>query len=296
MCLRTEINQIGRNINQIVKNNNSYIYNESDKIKKSYWKELALYKEADILVLYYTGTGNSEYVAKKIGEQTGDEVINLFDKIKRHDYSEIYSDRPFVIVFPTYAWQMPRILKNFVRRTTFTGNKNVYFVTTCGGSMGNMPKYLSGLCSQKAFAYMGCAEVVMPENYIAMFNAPEREEAVKIVKNADVAIKNIVDVIRHNGTIPEKKVGISGKISSGMVNAIFYPVFVSAKKFYATDSCIGCGKCVKVCPLGNVSLKEGRPVWGGQCTHCMACICKCPKEAIEYGKKSKGKPRYQCPL
>ena len=25
---------------------------------------------------------------------------------------------------------------------------------------------------------------------------------------------------------------------------------------------------------------------------CMACICYCPKEAIEYGKKSKGKPRY----
>ena len=28
------------------------------------------------------------------------------------------------------------------------------------------------------------------------------------------------------------------------------------------------------------------------CTHCMACICYCPAEAIEYGKKSLGKPRY----
>ncbi len=248
------------------------------------------------MVLYYTGTGNSEYVAKKIGEQIEDEVINLFDKIKRHDYSEIYSDRPFVIVYPTYAWQMPRILKGFIQKTAFAGNKKVYFVTTCGDSMGNMPKYLSGLCSQKEFTYMGCAEVVMPENYIAMFNAPEKEEAVKIVKNADAVIKNIVDVIRHNGTIPKKKVGTFAKISSGMVNAIFYPVFVSAKKFYATDACIGCGNCVKVCPLNNVSLNEGKPVWGDQCTHCMACICKCPKEAIEYGNKSKGKPRYQCPL
>jgi hypothetical protein len=24
----------------------------------------------------------------------------------------------------------------------------------------------------------------------------------------------------------------------------------------------------------------------------MACICYCPKEVIEYGEKSKGKPRY----
>ena len=34
--------------------------------------------------------------------------------------------------------------------------------------------------------------VVMPENYIAMFNAPERVEAAKIIKNADVLIKYIV--------------------------------------------------------------------------------------------------------
>ncbi len=248
------------------------------------------------MILYYTGTGNSEYVAKKIGEQIEDKVFNLFDKIKTHDYSEIYSDRPFVIVYPTYAWQMPRILKDFIQQTAFAGNKRVYFVTTCGVSMGNMPKYLSEFCNQKGFTYMGCAEVVMPENYIAMFNAPKKDEAVKIVKNADIVIKNTVDVIRHNGTIPEKKVGIVTKLCGGMVNAIFYPAFVSAKKFYATDACTGCGKCTKVCPLNNVSIKDEKPVWGNQCTHCMACICKCPEEAIEYGNKSKGKLRYQCPL
>ncbi|MBO5055387.1 MAG: EFR1 family ferrodoxin [Lachnospiraceae bacterium] len=248
------------------------------------------------MVLYYTGTGNSEYVAKKIGEQIEDEVINLFNKIKGHDYSEIHSSRPFIIVYPTYAWQIPRILKDFIQKTTFTGNKCVYFVATCGDSMGNMSKYLTELCEQKAFQYMGCAEVIMPENYIAMFNAPEKAEAVKIVKNADFVIGNMVDVIKHNGTIPKKKVGAVAKVSSGIINTIFYPLFVSAKKFYATDACIGCGKCTEVCPLNNISLKAGKPVWGDQCTHCMACICKCPKKAIEYGNKSRGKPRYQCPL
>ena len=56
--------------------------------------------------------------------------------------------------------------------------------------------------------------------------------------------------------------------------------------------CIGCGRCVELCPLNNVHLKNGKPVWGKNCTHCMACICYCPKEAIEYGKKSREKPRY----
>ena len=44
--------------------------------------------------------------------------------------------------------------------------------------------------------------------------------------------------------------------------------------------------------MNNVALKDGKPVWGKVCTHCMACICYCPVSAIEYGKKSVGQPRY----
>ena len=81
---------------------------------------------------------------------------------------------------------------------------------------------------------------------------------------------------------------------SGLVNRLFYPLFVKATPFYVKDFCVGCGKCVSLCPLSNIRLEKEKPVWGSECTHCMACICSCPKEAIEYGKKSKGKPRYHC--
>lgn len=146
---------------------------------------------------------------------------------------------------------MPRILRDFILRTSFTGSKCAYFIATCGDSMGNTPKYLRQLCEQKKFTYMGCAETVMPENYIAVFNAPERKQAVKIIRNADIVIENTADVIKHNGTIPEKKIGAFAKASSGIINTLFYPLVVSAKKFYATDACIGCGKCTEVCPLNN---------------------------------------------
>lgn len=79
---------------------------------------------------------------------------------------------------------------------------------------------------------------------------------------------------------------------SGPVNPIFYRFFVKADAFRVNGGCVGCGLCAKKCPLNNVRLKDGKPVWGNECTHCMACICYCPKEAVEYGKKSVGKPRY----
>ncbi|MFR8517088.1 MAG: EFR1 family ferrodoxin, partial [Emergencia timonensis] len=84
-------------------------------------------------------------------------------------------------------------------------------------------------------------------------------------------------------------------IKSSLVNTIYYPTMIHAKKFYATDACISCGKCQKDCPLNNVSIVCGKPKWGKDCTHCMACICGCPAEAIEYGNHSKGLPRYQFP-
>mgnify|MGYP002951794102 FL=1 len=58
------------------------------------------------------------------------------------------------------------------------------------------------------------------------------------------------------------------------------------------EECIGCGLCQDVCPLNNIRLVDGKPDWGNSCTHCMACICRCPKEAIEYKNKSVGKRRY----
>lgn len=81
-------------------------------------------------------------------------------------------------------------------------------------------------------------------------------------------------------------------IKAGDTAPVFYRFFVKADAFRATDACTGCGRCVELCPLNNVHLKNGKPVWGKNCTHCMACICYCPKEAIEYSEKSKGKPRH----
>ena len=138
---------------------------------------------------------------------------------------------------------------------------------------------------------MGTVQIIMPENYIAMFNAPTAEEAEEIVRAAGPDIAKVVLAIKHREKLLSKS-GLGVSFESGLVNDIIYAAFVRANAFRADQTCTGCGKCVKVCPLNNITMKDKKPVWGKHCTHCMACICYCPAEAIEYGRKSVGKPRY----
>ena len=246
------------------------------------------------MILYFSGTGNSEYTARRIGKEIDDEVINLFDKIRTIDYSDMKSERPWVIVVPTYARRIPHIVRDWLEKTNFSGNKGIYFVMTCGGSIGNAGKYLETLCTEKNMNYCGCAEIVMPENYIALFSTPTEDQALQIIERAESVIDNTALHIKNGDKLPKRDISFGDKMNSGIINALFYPVFVNAKKFYATENCVSCGKCVNVCPLKNIRIENGKPKWGDHCTHCMACICKCPKEAIEYGKHSKGLPRYIC--
>lgn len=87
-------------------------------------------------------------------------------------------------------------------------------------------------------------------------------------------------------------VSLVGRFISGPFNPLYYRLYIKDKGFTVSDACVSCGKCAKRCPLNNIDMGEGRPVWKGNCTHCMACICGCPTEAIEYKSISKGKRRY----
>lgn len=109
---------------------------------------------------------------------------------------------------------------------------------------------------------------------------------------AEPALQKVLAQLKVGQELPPPRETLYDRFMSGPVNPVFYRFFVKANAFRATDACIGCGKCVELCLLNNIHLENGKPVWGKNCTHCMACICYCPKEAIEYGKKSKGKPRY----
>ena len=244
------------------------------------------------MILFYSGTGNSRYVAKRIAVALGDELLSMNDRIKAGDTSPVEANERLIIVTPTYAWRIPRIVRDWLTKTEFPGAKQVWFVMTCGSEIGNAAQYNLALCREKQLAYMGTAQIIMPENYIAMFDAPQADEARQIVARAELDIDRALSAIAANQAFPLPRDNLYDRFMSGPVNPIFYSFCVKAKAFTASDACIGCGKCAALCPTNNIAIQNGKPVWGGDCTHCMACICYCPAEAVEYGKKSLGKPRY----
>ncbi len=244
------------------------------------------------MVLYYSGTGNSQHVAKKIADSIGDELISINDHIKNCKKEELVSERPFVFVSPVYAWQMPRLVVKWIRETTFVGNRNAYFVMTAGDDCGNAAHYVHKLSLEEGFNFCGLSLVILPENYIAMFPVPDKEEAQRIIEKAQPKIDEIASHIIDSKPLPKITPSLIGRLKSGPINSLFYRFCVSDKGFTVSDKCISCELCVKRCPLNNVVMNNSRPAWRGNCTHCMACICGCPVEAIEYKNISKGKPRY----
>lgn len=244
------------------------------------------------MILYFTGTGNSKYIAEKIAKETSDNLFSINLAIKNNDFKPLNTNEKVILVVPTYAWRIPRIVYEFLLKVDLNGAKKIYFVMNCGSKIGAASKYNKELAIKKGLKYMGTSQIIMPENYIAMFNTPSEKEAKSIIDKAEKNIKDVIVDIKSNNELPTIKSNILDHLMSGFTNKVFYPLFVSAKAFKVSDECINCGLCEKLCPLNNIKIKNNKPFWGNNCTHCMACISYCPKKAIEYGNKSEGKRRY----
>lgn len=247
------------------------------------------------MILYFSATGNSQYCAEWLADHRKDDLMDTFYYIRHGIAAELQSETPWVFVMPTYCWQIPRVVEDFILSGHFSGSREAYFVMTCGSEVGDVEPKLRDLCQHKGMNYCGTLPVVMPDNYLVFFTPPSQDQARIMRRKAEDTLEQGIGYMNRGESFPPIQTKGLDHLKSGVVNRAFYRFHVKANKFYAKDSCVGCGKCEHVCPMGNICLEQGKPVWGSSCTHCMACICKCPVEAIEYGKGTRKKQRYLCP-
>ncbi|MDF2951371.1 MAG: 4Fe-4S ferredoxin iron-sulfur binding domain protein [Anaerocolumna sp.] len=249
------------------------------------------------MIFYFTGTGNSLYTAKQLANQN-ESVINITDALKTEQfYYSLEEGESVGFIFPIYYWGLPTVMEEFLDKLKISNYKNpyTYAVCTCGQNIGDTMQILKKSLQSKNYHLDSGFSVPFLDNYILLYDIVSKEEQQKKLLEADKVLSHIKSVIhkKEKGVFDIEK----GKLP-GFFSYVVHQLYVhgrDTKKFYAMDTCIGCGKCEKICPVNSIQMVNQKPEWHGKCTQCLGCIHRCPVKAIQYGTKTQDRGRYTNP-
>ena len=244
------------------------------------------------MIFYFTGTGNSLYAANTLAAD-GEQVISMIDAVREKRFHYTLADNePLGFVFPVYFYTVSDPVLDFVRSLTVDNASFVYAVIPCGASIGPAGGFLKSELKKRGLDLQRVDPLIVPDGALIFYDidAPEQmEQTLQAAAKELQVIKQAVAQRRPNR--------ITGSAAAGKTGLAAYHLCMSTKKFFADDKCVRCGKCASVCPVGAITMVEGRPVWTkDKCLKCCGCINRCPAGAIQYGRKTSGRGRYVNPV
>jgi len=248
------------------------------------------------IIYYFTGTGNSLAVAKKIAAALGDcELVPIASLQNTTGDITPLADRAGIIN-PVYFAGLPVMVAGFAGCLDLSKVKYVFSVVTYGGS-GAAPalQQLDNILKKRGHGLDAGFMVKMPGNYILLYESPAGEKRERILVTADAQVADSAAAIDRNEI---RKLPTS--FLSGILHSLAYPRFTSHvheddRKFSVNENCTSCGICAAICPAGNIELVDGKPVWKHHCELCCGCIHLCPTEAIQAGSRTAARLRYHNP-
>jgi ferredoxin len=246
-------------------------------------------------IYYFTGTGNTLVLAKDLAKELGDaDVVPITKALKAG--GTVSCDR-IGIVFPVYMFGLPLIVADFVRKLIAPKGAYIFAVANYGGLAGRPLSMIQEMLKSRGMELAAGFGVKMPGNYTPLYGAIPDDQQKAMFAEEEKAVKEIARSVNVKNT------GITGE-EPFLAGLILYKLLYnggskqipdSDKGFWASEKCIKCGICAKVCPVFNIEMREGRPAWLHHCQQCMACLQWCPAGAIEYKKSTAGKKRYHHP-
>lgn len=248
------------------------------------------------MIFYFSGCGNSRHVAETLATQLNDKLVFIPEAARESHYDyTLNPDERLGFVFPIYSWAPPQLVLDYVQKLNLNGKPEyTYFVCTCGDNCGHTEKVFRKKLREKGLKLNACLSVKMPETYVGMagFKLDTEENAQRKITEADATLTRFIPRLANNEQFSEMIVGGFAWLKTYVVNPGFNRSATDDSKYRINEKCISCGKCVKTCPLQNITLENGHPKWLGHCTMCMACYHHCPTNAIQYGKATEGKGQY----
>ena len=244
------------------------------------------------MIYYFTGTGNSLYVAQKLAGP-GEQIRSIIDSLENNEHHVDLADGEALgFVFPVYFYTVSDPVLDFVRKMTVSGVSYVYAVIVCGASIGPAGGFLRDELRKKGLTLSRVDPLVVPDGAVLFYNIDSPEQMHRQLLDADEKIGTIRSAIEER-----KPSSITGSAAAGKAMLASYHACMGTGKFHALDRCIGCGLCSTICPAHAIEMKDGRPVWTKKkCLKCCGCINRCPVSAIQYGKRTESRGRYVNPV
>ncbi len=233
-------------------------------------------------ILYFSGTGNSLYIAKKVQSRLGGQIKYIPNYVG--DGSEF---ERLILVTPIYSYGMPTFVYDLIPR--LNKSTELVIIQNYGGMVAGADYFIYRYAVEYGLNIKAVYTLKMPENFTTTFTVP-RFYINLTLKSADKRIDKVIDrIIYKDYRIPKKcktkeKVYLKNKSNWHLIG----------ERFSVTDNCVKCGKCISVCPVNNISMSDNRIVFSNKCVACLGCYHRCPQKAIVY-KGNKKKDRYVNP-
>src|SRR5574344_673680 len=244
-----------------------------------------------VMIYYFSGTGNSQWVAEQLAQRTKDTALFIPQVMKEMQKDITFGPEDTVgVVFPIYAWAAPEIVMQFLQHVHVDERTFTFAICTCGSEAGRAFDQF-----KTVFPLKSAYSISMPDNCITMFDS-ERPELIREKLNvAQQRMPIIAMNISTKSPTFEIDEGSGASFKTSIINPLFALAMMTPRHFSVDKSCTSCGLCERSCPFGTIKLVDGKPVWNGRCQQCMSCIMRCPVQAIQSGSATRKRRRYVNP-
>jgi ferredoxin len=244
-------------------------------------------------IYYFSGTGNSLAVARDLAAELGEAEVVAVPMAMREGAAA--GAECVGVVFPVYFGGLPLIVDAFLQQ--MPAAEYTFAVATHGSMPGLSLRQAQRTLGRRGIELAAGFAVEMPGNYIRLYGAPPEAKQQKLFARWRERASEVAAAVqgRVRSRPPTGLPPVNWVLAAGYRVHFARRAHTKDRDFRADEKCNGCGWCAQVCPVGNIAMRDGRPVWGGRCEQCYACMQWCPEEAIQVGKRTASRRRYHHP-
>ncbi len=252
----------------------------------------------NLLMIYYSGTGNSKRVSEWIVQEAKDKGLNThitsfheFDPAALKDFT----GKTLIGIFSaTHGFNMPHSMLNFLLRFKLLKGSDVFIGNTRAGmklsklflpGLSGIAMYFPALIMFfKGYKVKAMYPVDLPSNWISLHPGLRRKVVDSMVDRYEKLSKQFAGKILAGNRVFLKSfilLPLDLLVTPLAVGYYFIGRYILAKTFIANYNCTDCGICIDNCPTKSIIRVGNRPYWKFSCESCMKCMNYCPERAIE---------------